>query len=75
MRKLYIKKVGLFKSIWIKSKTKTYAYIGRQSQFLEGVELIGYYKKGDSFIIKHPEEEIYWCVSRSFIKELAKAKL
>lgn len=62
MKKLIVKRVGLFSNLLIRTTR------------LEGVELIGYWKKADSFVIKHPAKEIYWCVSRKFIKELAEYK-
>lgn len=36
----------------------------------EGVELVGYHEKSDSFVIKHPNKDAYWIVSKDFIKEL-----
>jgi hypothetical protein len=37
---------------------------------LEGVDLIGYHKKSDSYVIKCPIRDVYWIVSKAFIEEL-----
>ena len=75
MKILTIKKMGLFNNRVIWLKVKVLSFLDYKAEWLEGVDLLGYWKKGDSFIIKHPSKDIYWCVSRGFIKKLGRYKV
>ena len=71
MTKLRIEKIGLLGIVVIWAGRWAQHFLTNKNLWLEGVSLVGYWKKGDSFIIKHPTKMVFWCVSRSFIKELA----
>lgn len=42
----------------------------RMNNWIEGVDLIGYWPNGDSFVFKEPQKQTYICITKEFLEEL-----